>query len=123
MFFFFKGKKKMTSTSGQKFLRVYTTTCLDGERTISVRYLKIHKYELFGQKSKLKGQIKKVYFTENGNEKCLTRFCIKNSDHVSKFKTPGLKTPRDYDPYSSCTNCTIVEQSEIDLKDLCYIIH
>lgn len=95
------------------FLKICSTSCLDGERTRDIRFLKIDKVEYFGNKSKLKGEIKKVYFTDNGNEKSLIRHCIPNSNIPSQFKTPGLKTPRDFDEYSSCANCTIVSESSI----------
>lgn len=83
------------------FLKICSTSCLDGERT----------YEYFGDKSKLKGKIKKIYFTDNGNQKSLIRHCLPKSNVPSQFKTPGLKTPRDFDIYSSCANCTIVQKS------------
>ena len=96
------------------FLKICSTSRLDGKRTVSIRFLKIVKVEYFDNKSKLKGEIKKIYFTDNGNEKYLIRHCLPNSNIPSQYKTLRLKTPRDFDEYSSFANCTIVKKSRIE---------
>ena len=102
-------KTRRLPSPEERGVKAASSTCLDGEYCGTTKYYQINYIDIFWKTSKHAGKGKKVYFTnETKCEIVLVRNPIPKTDKLTHFKTPGLKTPRDYDDWSSCTRCSIV---------------
>ena len=100
---------KVKPPLGNSWLKASSSTCLDGEYSGSIKYYKVNYIENFGTKSKHSGKIKKIYFIDKDNkEVVLVKNPIPKSNDLTQFKTPGKKK-NQYDKWSSCTHCALIE--------------
>jgi hypothetical protein len=116
MTFVYKDIKWSPPNEDESWLCAISSTSLDGEYCGNTKYYKVLGVTRFSKASKHYDKVKMVYFKEKYmdtiNDIILKRSSIPNSDILTAFKTPGLKMPRDFDPWASCTQCRLIAEPE-----------